>query len=242
MEREEDEPPEESVEEADEDKTDGDKEADWTEESDDPEEDVQSRGDDLFDCVEHPRDLEKIKLVDTSSFLQAYMKLIFQWRAAVQKHTLLSLCHKDNVRKEDKEEEEVGDKKDLPGPLTKYVPQEEIVLESNLEVAAFTKLVHKKIYIISRLGVLGTSKYQNFIMGIYLSSQGDESPTCSWNDQIANCPRVGEQPRRSSDTCKPGADAWIKVFVEQSVDTCQPGKPNKYFGATFYLCHPVAEQ
>ena len=76
MEREGDEPPEESVEEADEDKTDGDKEEDWTEESDDPEDDVQSRGDDLFDCVEHPRNLEKIKLVP-SSFLQAYMKLIF---------------------------------------------------------------------------------------------------------------------------------------------------------------------
>ena len=71
MEREGDEPPEESVEEADEDKTDGDKEADWTEESDDPEDDVESRGDDLFDCVEHPRDLEKIKLVDTASLLQA---------------------------------------------------------------------------------------------------------------------------------------------------------------------------
>ena len=37
LEREGDEPAEESVEEADEDKTDGDKEADWTEESDDPE-------------------------------------------------------------------------------------------------------------------------------------------------------------------------------------------------------------
>ena len=77
LEREGDEPAEESVEEADEDKTDGDKEGDWTDESDDPEDGVQSRGDDLFDCVEHPRDLEKIKLVDTSSFLQAYMKLIF---------------------------------------------------------------------------------------------------------------------------------------------------------------------
>ena len=77
MEREGDEPAEESVEEADEDKTDGDKEADWTEESEDPEDDVESCGDDLFDCVEHPRNLEKIKLVDTSSFLQAYIKLIF---------------------------------------------------------------------------------------------------------------------------------------------------------------------
>ena len=149
MEREGDEPAEESVEEADEDKTDGDKEADWTEESDDPEDDVQSRGDDLFDCVEHPRDMEKINLVLVPTFLQAYKQIIFQWRAAVQKHTLLSLCHKDNVRKEEKEEG--GDKEELPGPLTKYVPQEEIVLESNLEVAAFTKLVHKKIYIISRL-------------------------------------------------------------------------------------------
>ena len=148
LEREGDEPAEESVEEADEDKTDGDKEADWTEESDDPEDGVQSRGDDLFGCVvEHPRDLEKIKLVLVPSFLQAYKKIIFQWRAAVQKHTLLSLCHKDNVRKEEKEEGD-GEKEELPGPLTKYVPQEEIVLESNLEVAAFTKLVHKKIYII----------------------------------------------------------------------------------------------
>ena len=66
-----DEPAEESVEEEDEDKPDGDKEADWTEESNDPEDDVQSRGDDLFDCVEHPRNLEKIKLVP-SPFLQAY--------------------------------------------------------------------------------------------------------------------------------------------------------------------------
>ena len=70
------------------------------------------------------------------------MKLTFQWRAAVKKH-------EDKVKKEEGLEEGGGDEeedinvdleeeeRELLGPSAEYIPQEEIVLESNLEVAAF---------------------------------------------------------------------------------------------------------
>ena len=68
-------------------------------------------------------------------FFLKHIYLIFQWRAAVQKE-------KDNDRKEEGESEEEAEedehhREELLGPSTEYVPQEEIVLESSLEVAAF---------------------------------------------------------------------------------------------------------
>ena len=70
------------------------------------------------------------------------MKLTFQWRAAVKKH-------EDKVKKEEGLEEGGGDEEEdinedleeeeskLLGPSAEYVPQEEIVLESSLEVTGF---------------------------------------------------------------------------------------------------------
>ena len=70
------------------------------------------------------------------------MKLTFQWRAAVKKR-------EDKVKKEEGFEKGGGDEEEdinkdleeeeskLLGPSAEYVPQEEIVLESSLEVAAF---------------------------------------------------------------------------------------------------------